>query len=87
LGDVRQFAEVSELQREQPDLKLLCAGPWPPYSLARAFHLVCHLRNPLRELPQVRLARVLVDLATREPERRNPCHASDDIFRSPQLTP
>lgn len=29
-------AEVSELQREQPDLKLLCTGPWPPYSFARA---------------------------------------------------
>jgi gas vesicle protein GvpL/GvpF len=30
---VAQFGErVAQLQREHPDLKVLCTGPWPPYS-------------------------------------------------------
>jgi hypothetical protein len=27
-------AEVERLQRERPDLAILCTGPWPPYSFA-----------------------------------------------------
>lgn len=34
-GGVRAFTgRVAELQREHPDLALLCTGPWPPYSFA-----------------------------------------------------
>jgi hypothetical protein len=33
--DVRDFAAaVAELQEACPDLRLLCTGPWPPYSFA-----------------------------------------------------
>jgi hypothetical protein len=33
--DVRQFArQVAELDDGHPDLRLLCTGPWPPYSFA-----------------------------------------------------
>jgi hypothetical protein len=30
---VSGFAErVAELQQENPELRILCTGPWPPYS-------------------------------------------------------
>jgi hypothetical protein len=33
---VRAFADrVSELQRANPEVRILCTGPWPPYSFVR----------------------------------------------------
>jgi hypothetical protein len=34
---IEQFAlEVAGLQESRPDLRLLCTGPWPPYSFIDA---------------------------------------------------
>jgi hypothetical protein len=36
-GSVRDFtARVDTLQREHPELALLCTGPWPPYSFTES---------------------------------------------------